>query len=185
MTLDDLDFLFGDIAKHCGITTFVVIGSLSIMGANVQSVPAGMSMSNDVDSYPEQNPSRAGDLVVLWGENSQFAAENGFYFDPASPKLATLPEAWEDRMIVRVLKSGVTIKFLEPNDCAVSKYARGAPNDRRWIRAGLQASILSLATIEYRMRETSFLDDAETSRARKLLGEDKAWLEETLAPPRA
>jgi|GEM_PF-2901081 len=35
------------------------------------------------------------------------------------------------------------------------------------------------------MRETSFLDGAKTRRARKLLGEDMAWLEETLTPPPA
>jgi len=57
-------------------------------------------MSNDVSSYPEQNPAKAGDPVARWRENSQFAAENGFYSDPANPQVATLPEAWEDRVIV-------------------------------------------------------------------------------------
>jgi hypothetical protein len=39
-------------------------------------------------------------------------------------------------MIKQVLPSGVKVKYLEPNDCAVSKYARSEPKDREWIRAG-------------------------------------------------
>jgi hypothetical protein len=80
-------------------------------------------------------------------------------------------------MIPLKLPSGVHVKFLEPNDAAISKYARGEAKDRQWIREGLRQSILSLATIEYRFRETPFLDQEEHDRAKTLMEEDRVWLE--------
>lgn len=48
--------------------------------------------------------------------------------------------------------------------------------NREWIRAGLEAGLLSAAVIESRFRDTVFLDDAERRRAKHLLAEDLAWL---------
>ncbi len=80
-------------------------------------------------------------------------------------------------MIHQVLPSGVKVQFLDPNDCAISKLARSEPKDREWVSAGLRSGILSLPTIEYRMRETLFLDAEEQQKAARSLAEDRAWLE--------
>ena len=66
--------------------------------------------------------------------------------------------------------------FLEPNDAAVSKYARMEPRDREWIRAGLESAILSLPIIDARFSQTAFFDTAESARARNCLEEDRVWL---------
>ena len=42
-------------------------------------------------------------------------------------------------------------------------------------RAGIEAGILSLPVIEYRMRETLFMDDAEHGMAKASVAEDKLW----------
>jgi len=76
--------------------------------------------------------------------------------------------------------SGVAAWFLDPNDAAISKYVRSQPNDREWIRAGLQAEILSLPTIEYRLRET-IMETDERQRAKDAIAQDKQWLD-SLAP---
>jgi hypothetical protein len=73
------------------------------------------------------------------------------------------------------LEPGLATWFLEPNDAAVSKYARMEPRDCEWIRAGLQAHILSLPILDARFAQTAFLDPAESARARSALGEDRAW----------
>jgi hypothetical protein len=73
------------------------------------------------------------------------------------------------------LELGLAAWFLEPNDAAVSKYARMEPRDREWIRAGLQAGILSLPILDARFAQTAFLDPAESARARTALDEDRAW----------
>ncbi|MBI2311538.1 MAG: hypothetical protein HYU77_03445 [Betaproteobacteria bacterium] len=64
--------------------------------------------------------------------------------------------------------------FLDPNDAAVSKYARGEPRDREWLQAGLGAGLLSPAIIESRMGETVFLDEQERQRALRAFAEDRA-----------
>lgn len=96
-----------------------------------------------------------------------------------SPLLPTLPANWEYRLIKLPLSGGITAGFLDPNDAAVSKYARGEPRDREWIRAGLEAGLLSAPVIESRFLDTVFLDDAERLRAHRLLAEDQAWLART------
>ena len=45
----------------------------------------------------------------------------------------------------------------------------------RSIRAGIEAGILSLPTIEYRMRETLFIDDIEHRKAKVSVDEDTQW----------
>jgi hypothetical protein len=50
------------------------------------------------------------------------------------------------------------------------------PRDREWIRAGLDAEILSMPILEARFANTTFLDEAEARRARSALDEDRAWL---------
>lgn len=177
MNLSQLDVLFSEISRAKRVDGFVVIGSLSVLGLlRGRAVPERMLMSMDVDAWVEPDPEVAFECNARWGLGSAFEREHGYYFDPVSPKLPTLPEGWAARLIAVTLDSGISVKFLEPNDAAVSKYARCDPKDRAWIREGLRHSILSLAAIEYRFRETRFLDDAEQARAKAALEDDRQWL---------
>ncbi len=175
MNLEDIDRVLSAIRDISGLDEFVVIGSLSALGITGGNLPARMTWSMEVDAYPERDPHRAPEFSEQFGEGSPFHQAHGYYFDAVSPDLPTLPEGWEQRMIKQVLPSGVKVKYLDPNDCAVSKYARSEPKDRDWIRAGIEAGILSLPTIEYRMRETFFIDDSEHRKAKASLKEDTAW----------
>lgn len=153
----------------------MVFGSLAALGY-ADEVPPRMAMSVDVDAFGKSDPPRVFDLVQALGQGSAFEAENGYYLDPISPRVATLPEGWEQRLVRIELEPGLAAWFLEPNDAAVSKYARMEPRDREWIRAGLQAGILSLPIIEARFKQTIFLDPTESAHARKALTEDREWL---------
>ena len=84
---------------------------------------------------------------------------------PISPNLPTLPAQWESRLVRVSLKYDLTVFFLDPNDAAVSEYARGEPRDREWLQAGLTAGLLSVPIIESRFLDTVFLDDDERRRA--------------------
>lgn len=172
--LKDLARLFArarDLTNH---TEFVVIGSNSVLGVpRDREIPPRMTMSNDVDAWTKGDPARVHALAGALGQGSAFELENGFYLDPVSPALPTLPDGWESRLFRTDLEDGVVLHFLEPNDAAVSKYARGELRDREWLRAGLEAGILSPAVIEYRMRETAFESDAEQQRAVEAFNEDK------------
>ena len=166
----------------CGHHEYVVVGSLSILGMEqVAAVPPGMTMSIDVNCYTLADPPRIFELTALLGEGSAFHAQHGIYLDPVSPKLPTLPDGWEKRLIrvgyehrqaipkgehrsaqARGLpKERLAAHFLEPHDAAISKLARGEPRDVRWVRAGMRAGMLSLPVLALRMKSTHFLDAAE------------------------
>ena len=142
----------------------MVLGSLAALGYS-GDVPPRMAMSLDVDAYTRRDPTRVFELAGELGQGSPFEAEHGYYLDPISPHVATLPAGWEARLVRIELEPGLAAWFLEPNDAAVSKYARMEPRDREWIRAGLLAGILSLPILDARFPQTSFLDAAEAARA--------------------
>lgn len=175
MRREDLRRLFAEARSLTGETDFVVLGSLSALGY-AGELPPRMAMSLDVDAYGKTDPGRIFELAAALGQGSPFEAANGYYLDPISPSVATLPAGWEERLVRIELEPGLAAWFLEPNDAAVSKYARMEPRDREWIRAGLRAGILSLPIIEARFKQTAFLDSAEAGRAREALDEDRAWL---------
>jgi hypothetical protein len=172
---DDLRRLFAQARALSGEADYVVLGSLAALGY-AGEVPPRMAVSLDVDAYGKSDPDRIFALAPALGQGSPFEAAHGYYLDPISPRVATLPEGWQHRLVRIELEPGLAAWFLEPNDAAVSKYARMEPRDREWIRAGLQAQILSLPIIEARFRQTAFLDAAESGRARAALDEDRAWL---------
>lgn len=176
MKRSDLQRLFARARELSGETDFVVLGSLAALG-HAGQVPARMAISIDVDAYGKSNPGRTFELAPALGQGSAFEAQFGYYLDPISPRVATLPEGWEARLVRIELEPGLAAWFLEPNDAAVSKYARMEPRDREWIRAGLEAGILSGAILEARFAETVFLDPAEAERARAAFAEDRAWLD--------
>lgn len=143
---------------------FVIAGSLSVLGL-LDQPPEFMSMSIDIDFYPLRDPGRAGEIARELGEGSLFHQRNGFFLDPVSPELPTLPGNWRERLVEHVL-GDVTALFLEVNDTAVSKYARGAENDYRWLETGYEHGILDIEVIASRMRfETYFYEVQEKSAA--------------------
>lgn len=164
-----------------GHTDYVVIGSLSILGVQEgHPIPEEMSMSIDIDCYTKADPPRIFDLVASLGEDSAFRIEHGYYLDPVSPHLPSLPDGWETRML-QVDRDGLHIWFIDPNDAAVSKYARSEPRDLRWVRAGLLSGLISLPTVKSRLRSTTFLDAEEDQRVRKQVQEDSEWFEAIVA----
>jgi hypothetical protein len=172
---EDLRRLFAIARDICGETDYVVFGSLAVLGFAGEAPPR-MAASIDVGAFTKADPGRVFDLVPALGQGSPFEAEHGYYLDAISPQVATLPSGWPDRLTRIQLDTELAAWFLEPNDAAVSKYARMEPRDREWIRPGLRAGILSLALLNERFAKTSFLDAAESARARKALEEDRRWL---------
>lgn len=75
----------------------------------------------------------------------------------------------------RVERDGLVIWFIDPDDAAISKYARGEPRDERWIRAGLVAGLVSLPRVRSRLKDTSFLNEDELTRVRVAVDADTEW----------
>ncbi len=169
--------LFDEARRLTGHTDYVVIGSLSILGTHDEDeLPAEMSMSNDVDSYTLVDPGRINDLKTALGEGSDFHRINGYFLDPVSPSLPSLPDGWQARM-TNLQQGAVRIWFLDPDDAAISKYARSQPNDVRWIRAGISSGYISLPKVHARIASTLFLDAEEQARVKQRVGVDLTWFE--------
>jgi hypothetical protein len=147
---------------------YVIIGSLSVLGACIDPPPS-MILSVDVDLYPRLDPGRASEIGAALGQSSSFEEEHGIYADAVLPALAALPEDWELRLRRIEFEGGLIGFFLDPDDAAVSKLARSEPRDLRWVRAGLRAGLLNAQLIESRMASAAFLDQAEHDRARDSL----------------
>lgn len=165
MNLDALFSLLQAARALCGHREYVLVGSLSVLGmAEVADIPPDMTMSIDADCFTPADPGRLFELQHALGEGSPYHREHGVYLDPVSPQLPTLPEGWQQRLI-RLERGGVAAAFLDPNDAAVSKLARGEPRDLRWVRAGIRAGIVSVPAVRLRMKSTAFLDAEEKQRA--------------------
>jgi hypothetical protein len=174
MDLSHLQELFDEARKLTKHTEFVVVGSLSILGiVQGKAIPARMLMSIDVDCYTLRDPGRIFELSDKLGQGSPFEESHGYYLDPIAPEIVTLPPHWESRLVRVPLANGIVVFFLDPNDAAVSKYARGERRDREWIRAGLAGGLLLAPIIESRFQHTVFADKVERDRACKALAEDR------------
>lgn len=150
MRLEDIQVALEEASRISRQHEFVIAGSLSVLG-RIDMPPELMSMSIDIDFYPLRNPSRAGEIAGMLGEDSEFHERHGFYLDPISPELPVLPGGWRERLC-EVRLGTVTAYFLDVNDTAISKYARGFENDYRWLDAGFEHGILSLDSIRARAR---------------------------------
>ncbi len=58
-----------DVTNH---TDYVIIGSLSILGASAEP-PLLMTGSRDVDVYPKNDPGRASEVMAALGEGTAFS----------------------------------------------------------------------------------------------------------------
>lgn len=169
MSLADLERLLIEASKKCNHRRFVVAGSLCAIGAVIVPPPS-MVMSRDLDFYPQLDPDRGFlEIASDLGEGSTFHREHGYYADPITPKLLALPEGWESRLAPISLNGGVVAIFMDPNDAAIGKLARGQDNDLRWIAAGLEEGILQREQIIERLGKVSSLSLDEAQFAKKSL----------------
>ena len=173
MNRDQLHALLTEARKQVQHAEFVIVGSLSILGA-VAEPPRTMVTSIDVDTYLKNDPQRTGELVQALGQGSAFEDEFGYYLDPVSPHLPSFPQGWQDRLIP--LDFGdVKAFFVEPNDVAVSKYMRGEDRDMRWLLAGLKGGLIDLDIIERRAASAPALD-GELAAARHRMAQHRKRL---------
>ena len=176
MRLEDLEELLVAASQSSNHRRFVVAGSLSILGA-VVTPPTDMAMSRDLDFYPQLDPGRGFlEIASDLGEGSPFHQQNGFYADPISPKLLALPAGWEGRLAPHSMRHGVVAFFMEPNDVAIGKLARGADHDIRWIRAGLACGALNAQVIADRLGSVDALSVEEARGVRSLLAAEAELL---------
>ncbi len=122
MNRSDIERLLVEALRVTKHHDFVIIGSLSVLGA-VERPPDAMTGSIDVDLYPKADPGRASEVASALGFGSPFERQYGYYADAVSPMLPTLPERWQARLVEVAFASGVggfsiPMMLQSPNMCA-------------------------------------------------------------------
>ena len=77
LKLEDIDRVLSGIRDVSGLHEFVVVGSLSALGIIRENLPPRMTMSMEVDAYPERDPYRAPEFSAKFGENCVFHQAHG------------------------------------------------------------------------------------------------------------
>lgn len=172
---EQIGTLLDEASKLTNHKEFVIIGSLSVLGA-LAKPPPSMVLSVDIDLYPRLDPGRAGEIQAALGHGTAFDEKHGFFADAVTPNLAALPEGWEGRFKRLEYPNGITAYYLDPDDAAVSKLARSEPRDRRWVREGIKAGILNADTIERRM------SDAVSRYKPNTIAQRKSWPKNVAGP---
>ena len=121
MNREHIQRLLGEAAKLTNHRDYVIIGSLSVLGA-VAAPPAAMVFSIDIDLYPKDDPGHTAEIAAHLGLGSDFEQSHGYFADVVSPMLPTLPEGWQQRLIRIEFNNGVTGWFLDPNDAEGRKF---------------------------------------------------------------
>lgn len=162
LTRADLELALDNCASLTGDREFIVVGSVSILGA--KPLAAGrLTVSADIDLFPRFNES--GDKNELiekhFGAGSQFELENSFYIEGVgSWTMMTSPAGWEKRMIPIVSPTGVTGWCLDPFDLAYNKLEAGREKDLQYVAEMVRSNITPESSLEQFLRQHAPSEEA-------------------------
>ncbi len=141
-----------------GITNlkrFLVLGSKAVLGsiseAQASRLGGVFHQSIEADIAPLDRPDLADLIDGSIGEGSPFQAEFGYYADGVDVRVATLPDGWEDRLVLFDAGEGVAGLCLEPHDLLVSKLDAGRSKDESFILDVLALGIMDRGTLDGRI----------------------------------
>ena len=132
-----------------GTRRFIILGSQAILGATANP-PGELTVSMEVDTYPEDAPEKADLVDGTIGELSPFHETYGYYAHGVGPETAVLPRGWRSR--VQVLEStatqGVQGLCIAPVDLAISKLIAGREKDLVFVSVMLRQGFVTKTIIE-------------------------------------
>jgi len=113
----------------------IIFGSQAILG-QFPDAPPSLLVSVEADIFPKNQVDRVDVIDGSIGEGSPFQRTFGYYAHGVSPDVAILPEGWEERLIAVKNENtgGVTGFCVEVHDLALSKYAAGREQDKRYTK---------------------------------------------------
>ena len=104
MEIEIIYNVFRSIYQETGYNKFVLLGSLSVIGTEINKIPKNMMISNDIDCYIPDNPEAIFELTQFQ-EGSDFHKKIGYYIDSCGRNTAALPNRWESRASRRLIKT--------------------------------------------------------------------------------
>jgi len=155
LTQSDLKLALDSCAELTGDREFVVVGSVSILGARPLAAGA-LTVSADIDLYPRFNESGEKNELIErhFGAGSQFELENSFYIEGVgSWTMMTSPKGWEKRMVPIISPGGVTGWCLDPFDLAYNKLEAGRAKDLQYVAEMIRSDITPAFSLETYFRQ--------------------------------
>lgn len=150
----------------------VVVGSQAILGACPEP-PEELTVSIEVDLYPEAAPEKAILIDGSIGEKSLFHETFGYYAHGVGPETAVLPAGWRQRAVVLENENtrGVRGLCLGLADLAISKLAAGRVKDLDFVRGMVHHGLVEVDALSLLLPELSPEDRAPLeARLRGLQG---------------
>ncbi len=130
MKRTDLEHIIRAAGSIVETDKLIILGSQAILATYPQA-PGELLVSQEADTYPLDDPSKADLIDGSIGELSPFHETFGYYAHGVGPQTATLAPGWQERLVPLVNENtrGVTGLCLHPADIAVSKLAAGREKD--------------------------------------------------------
>lgn len=159
MNAEQLRHVLRAAAANTGERIFIVVGSQAILGS-FPDAPRSLRKSVESDTYPRDNPAKAIEIDGAIGEGSLFHHEFGYYAHGVGPETATVPVAWEQRLVTFEVRdnAGTVGLCLEKHDLAFSKLAAGRPKDLEFVAELLSHHLVNRGTIQ-RLIDTETRED--------------------------
>lgn len=152
MTREQLEHAIRAVCDLTGETELILIGSQSILG-EFPEAPALLRQSTEVDVILKNKLEMTDHVDGTLGELSSFHSTHDFYVHGVSPGTATLPDGWEDRLVM--VRSESTRQntgwCLQGYDLAASKLVAFREKDRDFVRVLLGERLLEPATLQQRL----------------------------------
>lgn len=167
MRRDQMEHILRAAAAVTNQRDFVVIGSQALL-AYFPDLPPPFNRSMELDLYPLEKPAAADLIDGTIGELSPFDETFGYYGHGVAPETAVLPAAWRDRAVVveNANTGGARGICIGPVDLAIAKLAAGREKDRVFVRAMIEANIVTHDAV---LQLTDELDAADRNLVRERL----------------
>jgi len=152
MTRSELEHLIRAAGAIADDDQIIVIGSQSVLGP-FPDAPVALRASMEADLYPRNRPERADLIDGAIGEGSRFHQQFGYYAQGVGENTATLPRAWQKRLVAIKNENtgGVQGLCLEVHDLALSKYIAGREKDLAFTRELARQGYTHQATLLERL----------------------------------
>ncbi|MCF7972252.1 MAG: hypothetical protein K9N55_00395 [Phycisphaerae bacterium] len=166
MKRTDLEHIIRAAGSIAEADTLIILGSQAILASYPQA-PHELLVSQEADTYPLDDPTKADLIDGSIGELSPFHEQFGYYAHGVGPETATLAPGWRERLVALSNENtrGVTGLCLHPTDLAVSKLIAGRDKDIAFVAVMLKHDLVSAPSLHELISTLSESDETKALMA--------------------
>ena len=172
MTPQEFEHVIRAVGAALGVKDVLVIGSQAVHASlHTVILEVARSAEADVASLTEDAEESADLIDGNLGELSLFHETHGYYAQGVTPKTATLPRGWRERLVVYEAPgtAGVRAHCLDLHDLWLSKAVAGRPKDRAFCTQLRQTGVISDPLLLQRLDEVDGLEETIRAEVRAII----------------